>query len=264
MKYTGLLVLALAWGPAAVSAQDFTFKRIKPPAAGVTKRITIQIEPRTPSVVAQGPAASPRTPDSAPQGQQEWFWDAISPALEPPEAGKFTRATAQLASAPAGAGITAPPLQMLHAIAAAHGQTILRHSVGTKVSPALALAVIAVESGGRLTATSSAGAQGLMQLIPATATRFGVQDATDADQNIRAGVTYLDWLLGQFYGDPMLALAGYNAGENAVRKYGGVPPFAETRAYVPKVLAAWTVARQLCITPPELPSDGCVFNLKGS
>jgi len=66
-----------------------------------------------------------------------------------------------------------------------------------------------------------------------------------------------------FDNDPILALAGYNAGEGAVRQNAGVPPYAETRDYVPKVLAAWTVARGLCKTPPELVSDGCVFSLGG-
>ena len=86
----------------------------------------------------------------------------------------------------------------------------------------------------------------------------------DAEENIRGGVAYLDWLLGEFEGDALLALAGYNAGENAVKKHGGVPPYDETRAYVPKVLAAWDVARALCRTRPELPSDGCVFTLAGA
>ena len=102
-----------------------------------------------------------------------------------------------------------------------------------------------------------------MQLIPATADRFGVTNALDASQNIKGGVAYLDWLLKEFGGDPILALAGYNAGENAVKKHAGVPPYAETRDYVPKVLAAFAVARNLCRTPPELVSDGCVFNLTG-
>ena len=63
----------------------------------------------------------------------------------------------------------------------------------------------------------------------------------------------------EFDRDPVMALAGYNAGEGAVAKYDGVPPFAETRGYIPKVLAAWTVARLMCSTPPDLISDGCVF-----
>ena len=152
-----------------------------------------------------------------------------------------------------------PSVQALQDIAQRHGPSILRATIGTRVSPALALAVISVESAGREGARSHAGAQGLMQLIPATAERFGVTDAYDPAQNIQGGVAYLDWLLGEFDGDVVLALAGYNAGEGAVRRNNGVPPFAETRDYVPKVLAAWTVARGLCATVPDLPTDGCVF-----
>ncbi|MEO1558042.1 MAG: lytic transglycosylase domain-containing protein, partial [Pseudomonadota bacterium] len=125
--------------------------------------------------------------------------------------------------------------------------------------PALVLAVMAVESGGDASAVSRAGAQGLMQLMPATAEEFGVVDAFAPDQNIKGGVAYLDWLMARFDGDPVLVLAGYNAGPGAVRDHGGVPPYAETRDYVPKVLAAYAVARGLCLTPPQLISDGCVF-----
>ncbi|HHI71673.1 MAG TPA: lytic transglycosylase domain-containing protein, partial [Rhodobacteraceae bacterium] len=132
-----------------------------------------------------------------------------------------------------------------------------------KVSPALVLAIIAIESSGDKSAVSKAGATGLMQLMPDTATRFGVSDATVAKENIKGGVAYLDWLMNEFDRDPVLVLAGYNAGEGSVHKYEGVPPFAETRGYVPKVLAAWTVARGLCLTPPELISDGCVFAVRG-
>ena len=98
-----------------------------------------------------------------------------------------------------------------------------------------------------------------MQLMPATAERFGVQDSLSPSENIGGGVAYLDWLMEQFDGDPIMVLAGYNAGEGSVQKYKGVPPFPETRDYVPKVLAAFQVARGLCLTPPELVSDGCVF-----
>lgn len=118
-----------------------------------------------------------------------------------------------------------------------------------------------VESAGKPNAVSSAGAVGLMQLIPATAKRFKVEDSTDPKQNIAGGVAYLDWLFKEFSHDPVLALAGYNAGENAVKKHKGVPPFAETRGYVPKVVAAWKVAKALCITPPKYAIDGCVFDL---
>jgi soluble lytic murein transglycosylase-like protein len=155
--------------------------------------------------------------------------------------------------------LAAPRLSDLNAIANRHGRDILGATVGTRVSPAFVLAVIAVESGGRVDAVSHAGAAGLMQLMPATAERFGVADTAVAAENIRGGVQYLDWLLTEFDGDPILALAGYNAGENAVKRHGGVPDYPETRGYVPKVLAAWSVARGLCRTPPMLVSDGCVF-----
>ena len=129
------------------------------------------------------------------------------------------------------------------------------------MSPALVLAVIGIESAGNPSAVSSAGATGLMQLIPATAERFGVVDATDPKQNIKGGVAYLDFLMNRFDRDPVLVLAAYNAGEGAVDANGGVPPYPETRDYVPKVLAAWTVAQGLCMTPPELVSDPCVFRI---
>lgn len=103
------------------------------------------------------------------------------------------------------------------------------------LSPALVKAVIAVESEFDQWAVSSKGAQGLMQLMPFTARRFGVSDSFDARQNIFAGTQYLRILLDLFQGDVDLALAGYNAGENAVRRYGGVPPYRETRGYIRKV-----------------------------
>ncbi len=105
------------------------------------------------------------------------------------------------------------------------------------MSPQLLHAVIQVESGYQANARSPKGAQGLMQLMPATAERFGVRDAFDPRQNIRGGALYLKWLLEYFRGDLRLALAAYNAGEAAVVKAGyRIPPIAETRDYVPKVL----------------------------
>ena len=103
------------------------------------------------------------------------------------------------------------------------------------VSAALVKAVIQVESEWDALAVSSKGARGLMQLMPFTAERFGVADSFDARQNIFGGVRYLRLLLDQFGGDVDLALAGYNAGENAVLRYGGIPPFKETRGYVQKI-----------------------------
>jgi hypothetical protein len=107
------------------------------------------------------------------------------------------------------------------------------HQVGTD----LVKAVIAVESEFDQWAVSSKGARGLMQLMPDTARRLGVADSFDARQNIFAGTQYLRILLDQFGGDVALALAAYNAGPNAVLRYGGIPPYRETRGYVQKVQA---------------------------
>lgn len=103
------------------------------------------------------------------------------------------------------------------------------------VDPRLALAVISIESAFNPKAVSSKNARGLMQLMPDTADRFGVKEIFNPVENIRGGLAYLRWLLAFFQGDVQLVLAGYNAGERAVERYRGIPPFAETRAYVRKV-----------------------------
>jgi soluble lytic murein transglycosylase-like protein len=104
------------------------------------------------------------------------------------------------------------------------------------VDPLLIVAQMNQESGFKSKATSYKGARGLMQLMPATAIRFGVTKIYDPEQNINAGVKYLRWLLDKFGGDISLALAGYNAGEGAVMKYGNqIPPFQETQNYVARI-----------------------------
>ncbi len=108
-----------------------------------------------------------------------------------------------------------------------------------QVDPALIKAVIANESGFNANATSGVGAQGLMQLMPATAAGLGVRDAYDPAQNVAGGARYLKGLLDRFGGDARLAVAAYNAGPGAVEKYGGVPPYAETKNYVQNVLASF-------------------------
>ncbi len=258
---------------------DFTFKRVSTPTSGSQKRITVQIDPTeqakrlaTPFLPepdnpiprgAADPSLRPLAPEpGAPVGSYAWFWDNVSPRLGE-GAGRFSLALENLNKGPDGKIVNSPRLQALQNIAEAHGTDILKATVDKRVSPALVLAVISVESAGRVDAVSSAGAQGLMQLIPATADRFGVDDAKDPGQNIDGGVAYLDWLMQEFENDPLMVLAAYNAGENAVKSAGGVPSYAETRDYVPKVLAAWAVARGLCLTPPELVTDGCVFAVRG-
>ncbi|WP_170473636.1 lytic transglycosylase domain-containing protein [Ruegeria arenilitoris] len=251
------------------------YKRIKAPAPGTRARVMIQITPEqhanspsapstgndldVPAIIARAepPAsAAPPVGDVAkPVGSYKAFWNRVSPEMAHASSGRLRDAFKALSSI----GVAAPRLQTLQNIAEQRGVDILRSTVGTDVSPALVLAVISVESAGRVDAVSSAGAQGLMQLMPATAARFGVKDSLKPEQNISGGVKYLDWLMDEFGDDPILVLAGYNAGEGAVRKHGGVPPYAETRDYVPKVLAAFQVARALCTSPPEFFSDGCVF-----
>jgi hypothetical protein len=108
------------------------------------------------------------------------------------------------------------------------------------VDPFLARAIIQAESAFNYSARSRAGALGLMQLMPATALRFGVLDPFDTRQNISGGCKYLKWLSDYYKGDPMKVIAAYNAGEGAVDRHKGIPPFRETRAYVPKVLELWT------------------------
>lgn len=249
-------VPAVADGPKPFP--EFTFKRVTPPKAGTTRRITVQIEPR-----AEAPIDDPEQTDApdSPAQVYDWYWAAVSPDLSASGPGRLEQAVLQLGKGP---GVPAPRLQVLKEIAERHGTQILAATIGTRVSPALVLAVIGIESSGRTDAVSGAGASGLMQLMPDTAKRFGVIDVSDPIQNIKGGVAYLDWLMGEFEADPILVLAGYNAGENAVKKNSGVPPFAETRAYVPKVLSAWTVARGLCMTPPLLITDGCAFAVQGT
>jgi hypothetical protein len=103
------------------------------------------------------------------------------------------------------------------------------------VSPALALAVIRAESNFDPKARSPKNAQGLMQLIPQTSARFNVKKPFDSAQNVRGGLAYLRWLLAYFKGEVKLVVAAYNAGERAVERYRGVPPYAETRAYVEQI-----------------------------
>lgn len=252
-------VLLLA-GPLAAEAPapfpEFSAKRLGPPKAGAGKRITVQIDP---TVVVRAAPARPLPESGAPESAYSWFWEEVSPKLGEDPGQRVLAALGALDKVAGGArDVAAPRVQRLRTIADVHGIDILTASLETRVSPALALAVMAVESSGRMDAVSSAGARGLMQLMPATAERFGVTDTTPRE-NIRGGIEYLDWLIRHFEGDTVLALAGYNAGEGAVHAHDGVPPYAETRDYVPKVLAAWRVARLLCMTPPEFIADGCVF-----
>lgn len=139
-----------------------------------------------------------------------------------------------------------PPAEVIAAAAAPQRNTKLTTAdVGEMLASAgkdhnidvdLLASVVKAESGGNPHAVSSAGAQGLMQLMPRTATELGVSDSFAADQNVRGGSTYLDELLSRYHDNLALALAAYNAGPAAVDKYHGIPPYSQTRVYVARVI----------------------------
>lgn len=264
--------------PFAGLAEEGSFKRVKVGDSKPGKRITVQIDPEEqarflaalpkidpnpkpreeePKLAANSPDGS-NEPGPAPASSYDWYWETV-PADIDAKADRFDLALATLSQGPGGSVVRAPRMQHMQEVSEQYGKDILRATLDTNVSPALVLAVIGIESAGKSDAVSSAGAVGLMQLIPATAERFGVKDSSDPVQNIKGGVAYLDWLLNEFDNDPVLVLAAYNAGEGAVKANSGVPPYAETRDYVPKVLAAWQVAQGLCVSPPLLVTDPCIF-----
>jgi hypothetical protein len=234
--------------PVAAQNSDFTFKRMKVPKKATTKYLK--------RMLGQGtePVRGPSSKDHA-----NWFWQSVSPSLSAPSR-TMQQALQRMAEQPGKARGFRPSRDRVQQIVAAHGSNILQATIGTNVSPALVLAIISVESGGKASAVSPKGATGLMQLMPATAKRFDVTNRADPVQNITGGTKYLNWLYREFRGDPILMLAAYNAGENAVKRADGVPAYAETRQYIPKVVGAWDVARSLCITPPKYATDGCVFS----
>jgi soluble lytic murein transglycosylase-like protein len=132
------------------------------------------------------------------------------------------------------------------------------------LSPQLIKAVALVESSFNTHAVSPKGAQGLMQLMPATARQYGVEDAFDPLQNLRAGTIHLRKLLDEFDGDLTLALAAYNAGSGAVRRHGGVPSYRETQEYVRKVRSNLSQGRRHAAAAPVESSARIVQNSDGT
>lgn len=197
-----------------------------------------------------GPGAGPR------QGSLTWFWETHSAALAAASPGRWTAALDSLRSRRTGGGAIYDQGR-LRDIARRYEVPIAQAARRHGISELLLVAVIAVESSGEDRAVSPKGAQGLMQLIPATARRFGVRNSFDPGENILGGAAYLDWLLRNFGEDPILALAGYNAGEGAVEKNKGVPPYAETRDYVVRVFDALAAAEPLCKAPADSARRPC-------
>lgn len=184
-----------------------------------------------------------------------WFWElAASPLLNAARPARMAHLAEIVVQRD-------PRLRRLVPIAQrvmrAHGLAVEAAAQIAGVSPPLLLALVVVESGGDPQAVSARGAMGLGQLMPDTATRFGVADPFEPRDNLRAAARYLDWLLDRFGQDAILALAAYNAGEGAVDRLGGVPAYPETRAYVPRVLGLWAVLRRSCPRLPSHPRHAC-------
>jgi soluble lytic murein transglycosylase-like protein len=179
--------------------------------------------------------------------------------LRPPDEDRVSAAAPLLAVKPAPGALVRPWVPPTPAPPANAPEAIVRFvnlvAPEYKLPPHLVLAFIAVESNFDPNAQSPKNAQGLMQLIPDTAARFGVRNIKDPVQNLRGGMAYLRWLLAYFEGDINLAAAAYNAGERAVERYLGVPPYAETRLYVRKIRASiggqTRAAYDASITPPS-------------
>ena len=146
---------------------------------------------------------------------------------------RLVRAKAKAATCPVRSG--APRGNASHAAKPEVVKLVGKLAPEYRLDPNLVLAVVEAESNYNPKALSPKNAQGLMQLIPATAERFGVADVWDPEQNLRGGMAYLRWLLDHFKEDVKLALAAYNAGEAAVLRHRGIPPYDETRAYVSRI-----------------------------
>jgi len=243
---------------ARAQSGDFTFKTVKPPAPGTKPEIDIFIDRTWPYRDAEPPQEQEATQSADADAPFGWFWERVGDSLLDAGPDRADAAIEILRAAPEAAPLR-PDTGVLNAIVAEHGLHILAGSAGRRLSPALIMAMISVESSGRSDAVSPKGAAGLMQLMPATAERFGVTDRSDPTASISGGAAYLELLLDMFKGDLVMALAAYNAGESSILEHSGVPPFAETRGFVPKVLAAWDRARLYCQTLPRYVDDGCLI-----
>jgi soluble lytic murein transglycosylase-like protein len=185
---------------------------------------------------------------------------AIEPKPAPPVAGSKNRNNARPLTTFERANVSVKPTayalrptnRAMYAGAALDGFTtgdskvdsyIVDSSARHGVDPVLIYSIMHRESAFKKLAISYKGASGLMQLMPATAARFGVRNIFDPAQNIEAGTRYMRWLLNRFNGDVGLALAGYNAGEGAVDKYRGVPPYRETQEYVKRITERYALMR---------------------
>lgn len=232
--------------PQVGASTDFTFRTVRPPAPGASRRIAFPSE--------NEPRAAARKSDA---GRSHWFWSTVSTSRDAADSARLSQVLGALGPELSRRGAARGADRTADQVLRDHGVALFRASKRENLSPTLLLAVISVESAGRTDAVSPKGAQGLMQLMPATARRFGVRDALDPAQNIAGGARYLSFLLDMFDQDAVLALAAYNAGEGAVTRHDGVPPYAETRDYVARALAGFEVLRARCASPPDGARDPC-------
>lgn len=226
------------------------------PAARATRREAVLVRHAVACLVLTASGlASAQIYRSAPQADAGLVLSNF-PSVETPEllvdgphAGDTKFVAASPPAAPSGHGRLVSALR-LPVIPAELKRQIADVASKVQIAPELLHAVIATESAFDPRAVSPRGAIGLMQLMPATAARFGARDPLDVGQNLLAGASYLKWLMAEFSDDLELVLAAYNAGEGAVRKAGRrIPPFAETQAYVPRVLAYLRCASDLDCKP---------------
>lgn len=194
---------------------------------------SLEDDTAAPASPARGPGGVPQFgPGATPTSSAGRFQQLVEEALERAKSQGFQTPPSDFGSLQSVTGAYVLPPERVDALVAQNAQQ-------WSVDPALVKAIIANESGFNANATSPAGAQGLMQLMPGTAAGLGVKDSYDPAQNVYGGTRYIKGLLDRFKGDVKLAVAAYNAGPGAVDKYGGVPPYRETQNYVSAVLDSY-------------------------
>jgi len=268
MKRSVILIAAVTFGLMAGDA------RAQNPSMSAEVEAASSVKPRTPIMVVHEPALTQNQPQPEADAQKAQAKSAVNPT------GKTT------AGAPASSNPPAPIVMSNGPQPGAQNANLGFESTGNPkydelikqsaarngVDPNLIVAVMHHESGNNPRALSYKGARGLMQLMPATAARFGVTNIYDPAQNIEGGARYLRFLLDTFNGDVKLTLAGYNAGENAVFNYGNtIPPYRETRNYVRAISARYdrkaaqkVAAPVAAVTGPEAPAPAAFSSKAGS